>query len=198
MKPARSIAILFGTLSALALAAGPAGARNRCAAAGSETLLSTPLLRVYSDADQAADVVCLRATGRRTPLFDDDGLLSSGEIAAVAGRYVAYVFSESPACKAACPPDVTGTSGSAVANAATGRIRQLEPFVVARIVLAASGAVAWLSPPAPGFGSRTLSIWDAKGRRRLDQGAIAPASLRRSGGRLRWTNGTVARSVRMP
>ncbi len=198
MTPARLAAVLLGAAATAALAAGSAQARDRCALAGTQTLRSTPLVRVYDDSDRTGAFVCLRASGRRTALYDDDGLYSTGAVAAVAGHFVAFAFNEVPACKDLCPPGVTGASGTAVANAATGRVRSLEAFVVAKVVLAASGAVAWLSPPSPGFGIRTLSIWDAAGRRRLDQGQIAPASLRRSGGRLRWTKGTAARSVRMP
>ncbi len=198
MTPARLAAVLLGAAAATALAAGTAQARNHCARSGTQTLRSTPLLRVYVDPDLAAAYVCLRASGRRTLLYDDDGLYSSGAVAAVAGRFVAYAFDEIPACKDTCPPGVTGASGTAVANAATGRVRQLEAYVVAKVVLAASGAVAWLSPPSPGFGIRRLWIWTAAGRRLLDQGQIAPASLLRSGGRLRWTTGTAAHSVRMP
>ena len=199
MKRATTIAIVFAAAATVAVAAaGPAAARDRCAVAGTETLRSTPLVRVYLDDNLGSAVACSRASGRRTLLYEDDGYLSQGTIGGVAGRFVSYAWSSIPACKAACPPDVVGSSATEVANAATGRIRRLEAFVVARVVLAPSGAAAWLSPPAPGLGGRTLSLWDAAGRRRLDQGQIAPASVRRRGGRLRWTNGTRARSVPMP
>ena len=176
----------------LVVTAAPASAAthrvDRCARYGGDTLRHTALVRVYQSGDAHA---CWKPTGSRIFLWVEDEY-DTGGVRAIRGAFVAYDLQSYPTCKADCPPGVTGTSDTKVVNVRTRRRRDLG-VLATRLVLANSGAVAWLEGSS---GSYRLWLWDRHGRRQLDTGDIAPRSLKLSGHFVRWTSAGQAKSAR--
>jgi hypothetical protein len=185
----RKAALVALAVLMFAVATGDAQARHRpdpCRKKGTTTSRQTKEIRVYSD-DLGSYYACSRKNRHRVLLYDDDGEYDTGIVAAIAGRYVAYESSSLPTCKEACPPGVNGSASTAVVNVRTGKQRSLASSGVDRLVLAPSGAVAWVLPSTAAGGGKELWVWDAAGRRLLDSGNVAAASLRLSGGTVSWT-----------
>jgi hypothetical protein len=171
-------------LLALALPAVPAAARDRCHADGIRTVALTAQIRVFQDAHDGYYYGCLRRTGKRTELWDQDDIYVTGAIRAVRGRFVAYTWNAIPACKADCPPEVRTTNITAVTDLRTGRTRDLHDGSVYALILRPRGSVAWVAEAAP---DSELSVWPLGGPAALlDQGDIHAVQAR--AGTLTWTN----------
>jgi hypothetical protein len=168
------------------VAAAPAAARprDRCNLPGYRTVALTAQIRVFQSDDDGFYYGCLRRTGRQTELWEQDDLYISGEVRAVAGRFVAYHVWETPACKADCPPDVHGTSITSVTDVRTGRTRDLHDGPVYGLWLRPTGTVAWVAEPRP---ESVLSAWAVGGAAQLlDEGDVH--AVRARGGTLTWAN----------
>jgi hypothetical protein len=163
---------------------------DRCKTAGRQTVAVNRELRVLSRGDTTS--VCLRRTGRSTPIFTADGLYTFGGVLALAGHRVGYATQYTPECKADCPPTVSTRYETGVFDAARRVHRVLATEPTNRLVLAPSGTVAWLTGSDA---DAVLHYADRYGRRTLDTGAIPAASLKRSGTTLRWTHAGAARSA---
>lgn len=183
MQPRSALCALLVLATAVAAPAGAAAApRDRCHSAGVRTVALTDQVRVYADRDSGYYYSCVRSSGRRTLLWEQDDLYVSGVVRAVAGRFVAYTVGTSPGCKADCPPDVHGTLITSVTDAVTGRTRNLRDGLVWSVKLARSGTVAWAADD-------TLSLWPT-GTRIEILGSGHLTDVRVSGGRLRWSDDT--------
>jgi hypothetical protein len=177
--------VLFALVLVLAATADAHSAtrqRDKCNREQRRTVALTAQIRVYERFD--AYHACVRATGKATMLFESDGIYNSGVVRAVAGRFVAYEASHVPECKADCPPGVTGSDVTEVADARNGVSRVLRDGSVGTLLLRDSGSVAWLSGTRP---DADLTIWRL-GRKRVlvDSGDIS--GVRLAGGTLAWSN----------
>jgi len=181
-------------LAVLALAA-PAGAASRhaepCpASVYGRTVAIDRQVRVLVD-DAGIYRTCLRATGRITRLFEEDGQYSEGFVRRIAGPFVAWELGHSPECKNMCPEGVTGSYISRVTDARTGKVRRIAEGRPASLLLRPSGNVAWVIGGAP---DARLWTWAAAGTRRLaDSGAITDVAI--AGDKLTWRNGDTPRST---
>jgi hypothetical protein len=193
MRTPRSIPlVLAAALSATAATGASAATRHdRCVHRDTSTVALTKVQRVYVD-ETGSYFACVRKTGRSTELFTADNLYTSGTIRAVNGYFVAYEWSEVPACKADCPPGVDGTDDTMVTDARTGKARTLGDGSVRGIQLLASGTVGFVVYSAS-VGAE-LAVWPATGARRLlDTGRIT--AVRSTAGRIHWKNGSEAKSA---
>lgn len=121
------LAIAALATSALLIPAAPAGAataakRKRCESRGSK-IRQTKRLRVFSIGDSV--YACRRPDGARRRLGTDDGIYELVSIDRIARNTITYSTSSTPACKAACPPDVNGSSHTYVLNVVNGRRRDI-------------------------------------------------------------------------
>jgi hypothetical protein len=182
MRPRSTLLALLVLAGAVAAPTAGAGAppRDRCHRPDVRTVALTGQLRVVADDDTGFYYACLRSTGRRTLLWEQDDLYSTGVTRAVAGRFAAYTVGTSPACKADCPPDVHGSVSTAVTDARTRRTRQLSDASVWSVRLAPSGTVAWAS-------GSTLMLWPLGARREV-LSTRNVHDIEVSGGRLRWSD----------
>jgi hypothetical protein len=174
-----------GTAHRAAVAGAPV---DTCAGGVREVIGTYPEVRIVRVRGGDAVYACSRTSGRLTPLYPEDDLYATGTVRAVSGRHVAYDSTEIPACKADCPPGVVTTATTAVVDALTGVRRVLVAATADVVRLTPSGAVAYLVGAPP---HATLSAWDADGRRTLDHGAVAAASVVLTGTELRWSTGGV-------
>lgn len=174
-------ALLVLAFAALGTADAPAAYvhKDKCNLDGHRTVALTKQVRVFADHDIYS--ACLRATGKKTELFEADGIYTDGVVRLVAGRHVAYEFSEIPACKADCPPGVHATDITSVTDARTGKTRELHNGPIATLILRPSGSVAWLTGGPP---DAELNLWTAT-RRARDSGDISDVHV--EGDRLVWT-----------
>lgn len=170
------------TLAALGPAA-QAQARGCTTPHGARLVRANADVRVWLDA-QDQGVACLRATGRRTRLYEDDGLYRSGRIRRVAGRFVAYSTYYTPECKNMCPPGVVAEFRTVLFDARSRRRTRLSSEGVAKVVLSRAGTAAWLTGAGA---SAVLHLREDGAARVLDRGDIPVRSLALSGGVLRWT-----------
>lgn len=182
MRPRSTLLALLVLAGVLAAPAAGSGARprDRCNRPDLRTVALTPQMRVVADRGDGFYYACLRSTGRRTLLWEQDDLYTTGVTRAVAGRFVAYSVGTSPACKADCPPGVHGSVSTAVTDARTRRTRQLSDASVWSVRLAPSGTVAWAT-------GGTLTLWPLGGKREV----LSSTNVRDivvSGGRLRWSD----------
>ncbi|MFL5844419.1 MAG: hypothetical protein ACJ762_06970 [Solirubrobacteraceae bacterium] len=191
----RSAILPLAALVLLAAGAGGAQARrDHCNGPGARTVALTDQARVIQDDADGYYYGCDRRTGRRTELWEQDDIYTEGSVRAVAGRFVAYRVASVPACKADCPPGVTGSFVTSVTDVRTGRTRDLHDGTVYALLLRASGTVAWVAEPAPGS---TLSVWALGGPASLlDEGDIH--AVRARGGTLTWTNADGEHSAPLP
>lgn len=189
-------------LIACCIPAGAADAakRHSCSPAGSRTVVSDRLGRVYvvSPDAQPAYYGCLYRIGRRTALesnADDIGRIK------MAGRYVAYSW------------DVASSQGSATVleriDLRSGRRVELDSLLtgrytseqVRRFLVTSFGAVVWAryadDDPLPTGEIRKI---DAEGRETLDSGMDIHAHtlrLSRTGHRVYWRNAGEQKSARL-
>jgi hypothetical protein len=192
--PLRSALCALALLTVCAPASGAYRHRDRCNLPDVRTVALTAQLRVFQDGGFGYYYGCERRTGRRTLLWEQDDLYVAGEVMAVAGPFVAYRFSTTPGCKADCPPDVHGSSLTAVTDVRTGRRRELTGEHVYRLLLRPSGTVAWVSGVRP---DSLLSMWAPGGPSELlDEGDIH--AVRREKSLLTWANGDGPHSVPFP
>src|SRR4051794_31353530 len=98
-------------LAGLVAGVPSAGAKRapRCPPKGAPVVQKTARAAVFIRESTGAYLGCLRPRGKTRRLATPDDIYSSVDAVAIAGRFAAYVFSETPACKADCPPEVTGT-----------------------------------------------------------------------------------------
>ena len=180
-----------------------AGTRKPCQRKGSTTVASTKHVRVFKvPGSNGGDKLygCLRSNGRQQLLAEsyDDGYVTSGSFAKVkvAGRFVAWQFTAiDNSCKAACPPDYNPTMVHlSVRDLRKRKTVHVDGEVVkdGRLVLTTGGALAWTQGSSQGVAVRAF---DASGARTLDDGAIAPGSLRLQGSTVSWTNAGEQRSA---
>lgn len=168
--------------------------RDRCNVPNVRTVALTPQLRVLQDDGDGYYYGCERRTGRRTLLWEQDDLYVAGAVRAVAGPFVAYRYSTSPACKADCPPEVRGTNTTAVTDVRTGRLRDLADEPVYKLLLRPSGTVAWVTGARP---QSLLSMWELGGPSTLlDEGDVRALRARKS--LLTWTNSDGPHAVAFP
>jgi hypothetical protein len=137
---------------------------------------------------------CLRSSGVKRPLAPGGADIVQGA-PVVNGRYVAFQIlrrsiCEDPSCVFQVVSLNVATGRRLVSNGAF-RI-PFEPFQLRRLVLDAHGRVAWVID----VHARELGRMDSDGDEILDTGgAIDPASLTITKGRVAWRNGSVQRSA---
>jgi hypothetical protein len=201
-----ALALTLAALVALAGGVDVASAakhRKPCARKGSTTVVATRQVRVYEVPNrEGGDHLygCLRSSGLRRLLEDsyDDFYVTSGKYdhVRVAGRFVAWQFTATDiSCKAACPPDYDPTvTGLFVRDLRARRNVTVDGEVAAhgRLVLTAHGALAWTEDSTLGV---AVQAFDGSGKRTLDDGAVAPGSLRLAGSTASWTNGGEQRTA---
>ncbi|MEZ5121961.1 MAG: hypothetical protein R2736_10365 [Solirubrobacterales bacterium] len=186
--------ILVALSVVLALAAVPAASAKRaprCPPHGAQVVQKTVRAAVFVRASTGAYVGCLRPRGSARRLATPDDIYSSVDAVALAGRFAAYVFSETPACKADCPPDVTGSGRVGVVDLRTGRRAGASALGVQALALTRSGTAAYLVADG-------LHALSATGDVVLDTGDIPPKSVTASGTTIRWTNAGVPQSRDVP
>lgn len=182
--PLRSALCALLVLAAALPTGAAARQRDRCHRADERTVALNHQLRVLVDRDSGYYLSCVRRTGHRTLLWEQDDIYVNGGLRAVAGRFVAYSVDSSPGCKADCPPDVRGSSDTWVTDAVSGRSRKLYDGVVTTVELARSGTVAWVAGQQP---DNTLSLW-ALGSRIEILASGDVDDVRVGHGRLRWSD----------
>jgi hypothetical protein len=212
---------LTALLSLSLAAASPAHAAKHtakpsCAKKGSKTLRRGSGVRVFtaaakSDGEQVTRLYgCLSANGRKQVLSErsDNGEATSGfEDVRLAGHYVGWhSFATDSSCKADCPPDLNQRRGSMIAFDLKRR-RISRRFILAgptgpsidytraSLALTQRGGLAWLSPGTPG--PQQLNVADAGGRRILDAGNIAAASVKAEISIVSWVHDGVERFARL-
>jgi hypothetical protein len=184
-KLAAALAALL-VVAALPAAVPAKSHPSRCYPRGSTTIAKTRSIRVFTTRATGAYVACWRAQGARRTMDSPDGVYSNIGLVRIAGRFVAWTFSEVPACKADCPPGVTGSSTVNVMDVRSGTALGFDG-TAQKLYLSTRGAIAWLEPTGPSsFDVRILL--DASGPRVLDSGAIEPASFKFDGTTLSWVN----------
>jgi hypothetical protein len=155
--------------------------RHRCFPHGSTTILVTHQARAYVIGDGLR--ACLFSTGRSLTLDTFDGELTVATARALAGRFVAWDFTQIPGCKAACPPGVTTTHSLNVMDLRTGRSRSVET-TDRRVKLTTRGVLVWLTSRGPSGVS--LMVLGARGQRTLDSGDIDNTFLKVFGSLVLW------------
>src|SRR4051812_2790165 len=142
LAPAFAAFALAGLL-AMVPAAGAKRAQ-RCPPKGAPIVQRTARAVVFIRESTGAYVGCLRPRGKRHVLDTPDDIYSTVDAVALAGPFAAYVFSELPACKADCPPDVTSTGYVEILNLRTGRHANTSAIGVQAFVLTRTGTAAYL------------------------------------------------------
>jgi hypothetical protein len=185
----RRLSIALAAAAVLVAAAPAAEAKRapRCPPHGAPVVQKSARAVVFIRESTGAYVACLRPRGVRRRLATPDDIYSSVDAVALAGRFAAYVFSEIPACKADCPPDVTGSGSVEVVDLRTGRRFGASALGVRAFVLTRSGTVAYLVADG-------LHALNADGDVVLDAGDVAPQSVRIVGSSIVWTSGGVPQS----
>jgi hypothetical protein len=174
--------------------AGDAKAKRvTCTPRGSTTVQKTKRIRVYTTSSSDAYVACVRPHGPRRVMDEPDGVYSNVGEVAVAGDFVAWTYSEVPACKADCPPNVNATSRVSIMKPRTGQRHDFDA-VPDKLWLAANGHVAWLQRSSDGYEVHA-SERGAPGI--VNHGAIDPASFAFDGTTLTWTNAGQPQSLKL-
>jgi hypothetical protein len=186
-KPAAAILALL-LVAALPAAAPAKSKRGPCNPRGSTTIAKTKTIRVYTTRSTGAYVACALRDGKRRTMDQPDDVYSNVGAVAIGGRFVAWTFSEIPACKADCPPGVTGSSTVNVMDIRSGREQNVSGTAT-KLVVSKRGNVAWLQPT--GTSTFEVHILDPGGARVLDSGPIDPESFSFDGTTVSWvTQGT--------
>jgi hypothetical protein len=192
--------LLISVLAVVALGLAPAeasAAKRTCSLKGSKTVASNSTARVFTVASRRADYGnvlygCLRSVGRRVRLAEDydDGLYqtSSFDKVGLNSRFVVWRSTDTDvSCKAACPPDYTGSSVSIeVGDLRRKRVATFAGSPKDALFVGRAGTPAWLQD---GVGGVQVYAGDQV----LDTGAIDSLSL--SGATLSWVNGGVSKSA---
>jgi hypothetical protein len=215
-----TLALAVSLSVSLAVVAPASAAKHRakpsCAKKGSKTVARGAGVRVFtgkarSDGERVVRLYgCLSSNGRKQVLSEraDNGEASSGfDDVRLAGRYVGWhSLAIDSTCKADCPPDFNNRRESVIAYDLKRR-RMARRFVLsgatgpsigytrASLVLTQRAGLAWLSPGTPG--PQQLNVADAGGRRVLDAGNIAAASLRAEISIVSWVRDGVERFARL-
>jgi hypothetical protein len=205
LLPAAAIVVLVAAAPPAAASAG-AGKRT-CAAKGAKTVAQNRHARVFTTPGRGGDEVgrlyaCLRRTGRRVRVdtATDDGYTTSSAYNAVrlTGRYVAWQHSDfDVSCKADCPPGYDPSSAHLrVHDLRTRRTRRVagELGEGTALVLARTGAIAWIQPGSP----VSVRAADATGARVLYAGDdIDGGSLTVRGTTVGWIAGGTPMSAEL-
>ena len=183
-----------GLVLAVLVAGVPAaGAKRapRCPPKGASIVKKTARAVVFVRESTGAYVGCLRPRGKARRLATPDDIYSSVDAVALAGPFAAYVFSATPACKADCPPEVTGTGSVEVVDLRTGRRAGASALGVSAFVLTRTGTAGYLVADG-------LHALNATGDVVLDTGNIAPESVKAVGTAIQWTKDGMAQSRDFP
>lgn len=210
----RPLVALLAALAALGLAAASAsattiatrGGRATCRRAGSRTLASSPTARIYAvtgadDGEYGAPVTvygCLRRRDRRRVVLQRFSSTRAVTVVGrrLAGRYAALAESVTDvACSKymGAAPECT-TARLASFDLTTGRVRALGSAPVAAFALTPQGWLAWVAKPDP-LGLADVVARDSRGVRRLDRGAVDPASLSSAGSVVSWVRDGVEQTA---
>jgi hypothetical protein len=126
MLTPRRISTLIAVLTCLlaAAVATPAGAATHrhdpCIRKHTIQLAANAHVRVWMRDDSGLVYACSRTRGTVRFLYEDDYEYDGGSIVALKGRVVIYETYDLPACKADCPPGVTGSEGKFSLDVITG------------------------------------------------------------------------------
>jgi hypothetical protein len=192
--------VLIAATAAALAAAAPAHAQRfgSCNRAGTRTLLSTSIVRVFYDR-RARPFGCWRPSGRRTALDQFvDRYYAPGDarvgLRRLAGEVLGYTWID-PGVPVVYVHSVNLRRGRYRRRAALTTTTEFEPSSVAvtDLVVRGNGALAWIQRL-----EGEVSVWryDRRGKRRLDaRPGISVRSLGLRRGRLVWRRSAALRSA---
>lgn len=215
----RAPLIVIASLALALIATAPAAAaKPSCARKGSKTVARAPGMRVFTvrsvDRFAEEEVVrlygCWSVDGRKRWLaenvesdYDGSGT-GFGDVRA-AGRYVAWLaWDFDGSCKADCPPGYDQSDEALVVyDLQRGRVlrrSELPDHTTYRggsLALTQHGGIAWLTSGETLGSVPDLAVLDRDGRRVLDSGNIAPASIRAEISIVSWVRDGVEHFARL-
>jgi hypothetical protein len=180
---------------------------SACHRPGSRLLAQTRRARIFSVAGrgggeyEAAFTVygCLRARKHSVRLQHfGEGTLLDASLLRVTGRYAAFkeTITDEVCDKYQPGPQCTSTQLVSF-DLRTGHRRVLASGAdPARLVLVRRGWIAWFEAATDDAPARVIAV-DSLGRRTVDSGAIAPASLRAKGNVVSWRHDGETRTARL-